>query len=44
MLWPCVCDRADEGDNQAVPREGGPKGLASDVESGRDLIREEINV
>ena len=43
-MWPCVCDRADEGDNQAVPREGVSKGLASDVKSGRDLIREEIDV
>ena len=44
MLWPGVCDRADEGDNQAVPREGVSKGLASDVKSGRELIREERNV
>ena len=44
MLWPGVGNRADEGDNQAVSREGGPKGVASDVKCCRDLIREETNV
>ena len=44
MLWPSVGNRADEGNNQTVSREGGPKGVTSDVKGCRDLIREETNV